>query len=71
MTNRVEVISSRRYKAMKNQIEVIPARLYVETLDSKPSHLVFYSLLDAAAIVLGVILGGIAWGYSMACFLFG
>lgn len=56
---------------MKNRIEVIPSRLYVETTDSKPSHLVFYSLLDAAAIVLGVILGGIAWGYSMACFVFG
>lgn len=54
-----------------DRIEVIPARLYVETTDSKPSHLVFYSLLDALAIVLGVTIGGLAWGYSMACLLFG
>lgn len=54
-----------------NRIEVIPSRLYIETLDSKPSHLVFYSLLDAFAIVLGVTMGGLAWGYSMACLVFG
>lgn len=54
-----------------NRIEVIPARLYVEAIESKPSHLVFYSMLDALAIVLGVTMGGLAWGFSVACLLFG
>lgn len=43
----------------------------IEKSASIPSHIVFNSLLDALAIVFGVVFGGMAWGYVVACWLFG
>lgn len=43
----------------------------IEKTASLPSHIVFNSLLDVLALVLGVVFGSMAWGYVVACWLFG
>lgn len=43
----------------------------IEKTASIPSHIVFNSLLDAIALVFGVVFGGMAWGYTVAWWLFG
>lgn len=44
-----------------------PSRAY----SSPIAHIVFYSLLDALAFILGVLIGSFALGYAMSLYFFG